>query len=534
MAEQNRVPLAGSDKLPVANAEQVGAPHPDERLEVTVRLRRRAEQELAAHLNQLATSPSEAREHLTREAYAERHGADPADIARVEAFARSSGLSVVEASSARHSVVLAGTVAKVSAAFGVTLAQYSHPDGGTFRGRQGPIYIPADLSGIVQGVFGLDDRPAASPHMRRLDELDGNQGVAAAPRVSFTPPQIAQLYDFPSGVNGQGQCVAIIELGGGYRTADLQAYFQQLHVPQPNVVAVSVDHGRNQPAGPKSADGEVMLDIEVVGGVAPGARIAVYFAPNTDQGFIDAITTAAHDTTNRPSVISISWGSPEVAWTQASMQTMDQAFQAAAAMGVTVYCASGDNGANDFPPGQGQQPGNHADFPASSPHVVGCGGTQISVANNVITGEVVWNDPGGGSTGGGYSTQFPTPTWQAKAVPGGKRGVPDVSGDASPASGYVVRVDGQSTVLGGTSAVAPLWAGLTALLNQKTGKPLGFANPVLYGVSASSGGLQDITIGDNNGFHAGPGWDACTGLGRPDGAKLLAALTSMPSTAPGH
>ena len=214
-------------------------------------------------------------------------------IAKVEAFARSSGLSVVEVSAARHSVVLGGTVAAVSAAFGVNLAQYSHPDGGTFRGRQGPIYIPAELNGIVQGVFGLDDRPAARAHIRTVDELDGgNQGVAVAARSSFTPPQIAHLYDFPTGVNGQGQCVAIIELGGGFRSADLRAYFQQLHIPQPKVVAVSVDHGRNQPAGPKSADGEVMLDIEVVGGIAPGARIAVYFAPNTDQGFIDAITTA--------------------------------------------------------------------------------------------------------------------------------------------------------------------------------------------------------------------------------------------------
>ena len=211
---------------------------------------------------------------------------------------------------------------------------------------------------------------------------------------------------------------------------------------------------------------------------------------------------------------------------------MDQAFQAAAALGVTVYCASGDNGANDFPSGPGAQPGNHADFPASSPHVVGCGGTRISVANNAITSEVVWNDPGGGATGGGYSALFPTPAWQTSAVQGGKRGVPDVSGDASPASGYAVRVDGQNTVFGGTSAVAPLWAGLTALVNQKTGRPLGFANPALYGVSTASGGFHDITQGNNNGFNAAPGWDPCTGLGRPDGAKLLPALAYKPATAP--
>jgi kumamolisin len=533
MAEQNRVALPGSDKRPVADAERLGDPHPEERIEVTVRLRPRGEQELAATVQALAAGPLEARQHLTREAYAERYGADSGDIARVEAFARANGLALVEANAAQRSVVLAGTAATLSAAFGVKLTQYSHPDGGTFRGREGAIYVPADLAGIVQGVFGLDDRPAARPHLRRLEELDGIQPLAAAPRSSFSPNQVGQMYGFPTNVNGHGQCVAIIELGGGFKTADLKAYFQQLGIPQPTVKAILVDHAKNQPSGANGPDGEVMLDIEVVGAVAPGATIAVYFAPNTDRGFIDAITMAAHDTTNRPSVISISWGGPEVSWTQASVQAMDQAFQAAAAMGVTMYCASGDNGANDFPPGQGSQPGNHADFPASSPHVVGCGGTKITVTNGAITSEVVWNDPGGGASGGGYSSLFPTPSWQT-SVQGGKRGVPDVSGDASPLSGYNVRVDGQNTVIGGTSAVAPLWAGLTALLNQQLGKPLGFVNPLLYGRAVTGGAFFDITQGNNNGFNAGTGWDPCTGLGRPQGAKLLAALSSQAASVPAN
>jgi kumamolisin len=527
MAEQARVAIPGSEKRPVANAEAIGDVHPEERLEVTVHLRSRSQGELTGRINELAAGAPAAREHLSREAFAERYGADPADIARVEQFARANGLSVVDASAARRSVVLAGTAAKFSAAFGVKLTSYDHPEGGSFRGREGPIYVPADLADAVQGVFGLDDRPAARPHMRRITDLAGIQPLAAAQQSSFSPAQVGSLYDFPSGVNGQGECVAIIELGGGYRASDLKTYFQSLGIKQPQVVAVSVDHGKNAPSGPNSADGEVMLDIEVVGAVAPGAKIAVYFAPNTDQGFIDAITKAAHDTVNRPSIISISWGAPEVAWTQASVQAMDQAFQAAAAMGVTVYCAAGDNGANDFPPGPQQQPGNHADFPASSPHVVGCGGTNITVSNNAITNEVVWNDPGDGATGGGFSTLFPRPTWQPAYQNQNGRGVPDVCGDASPLSGYVVRVDGQNTVIGGTSAVAPLWSGLTALLNQKLGKPLGFVNAQLYGLPASSGALQDNTSGDNNGYRAGPGWDPCTGLGRPDGAKLLTALSGQ-------
>jgi len=524
MSEQNRVAIPGSEKRLVANAEQVGEIHPGERIEVTVHLRSRAEGELGQRLSRLAAQSADVREHLSREEFAQRYGADPAQIARVEAFARANDLVAVESSVARRSVVLAGTAAKISAAFGVQLAAYAHPDGGTFRGRQGAIYVPSDLADAVQGVFGLDDRPAARAHMRWLSELDGIQPLAAAPRASFSPAQVGQLYDFPAGVNGLGQSVAIIELGGGFRTTDLKAYFGQLGIQQPKVIAVSVDHGRNAPAGPNSADGEVMLDIEVVGAVAPAAKIVVYFAPNADQWFIDAITTAVHDSVNRPSVISISWGSPEVLWTQASVQAMDQAFQAAAAMGVTVYCAAGDNGANDFPPGPGQQAGNHADFPASSPHVVGCGGTKITTTGNAITDEVVWNDPGDGATGGGFSTLFPRPTWQPTVQGQNGRGVPDVAGDASPLSGYAVRVDGQNTVIGGTSAVAPLWAGLTALLNQKLSKPIGFANPLLYGLPSSSGAFSDITSGNNNGFNAGPGWDPCTGLGRPDGARLLAAL----------
>ena len=526
MAEQNRVPIPGSDKRPVANAERIGDVHPDERLEVTVHLKSPGLERLTQHVNELSAQTPEAREHLSREAFADRYGADPTAIARIEAFAGANGLSVVTASRARRSVILGGTAAQMSAAFGVELASFAHPQGGSYRGREGAIYIPTDLADIVQGVFGLDDRPAARPHMRRIDELEGIQPLAQATRSSFPPNQVGQLYDFPTGVNGQGQTVAIIELGGGFKTTDLTTYFGQLGIKPPSVVAVSVDHGKNKPDGPQGADGEVMLDIEVVGAVAPGANIVVYFAPNTDQGFIDSITTAVHDTVHRPSVISISWGSPEVAWTQASIQAMDQAFQAAAAMGVTVYCAAGDNGANDFPPGQGSQPGNHADFPASSPHVVGCGGTKITVSGNTIADEQVWNDPGDGATGGGFSSLFPKPTWQQTANTQNTRGVPDVAGDASPLSGYVVRVDGQNTVIGGTSAVAPLWAGLTALLNQKLGRPLGFANPTLYGLPTSSGAFTDITNGNNNGFNAGPGWDPCTGLGRPDGAKLAGALAS--------
>ena len=348
----------------------------------------------------------------------------------------------------------------------------------------------------------------------------------------FTPPQLARLYDFPTRPDGTGQCIAIIELGGGYRSDDLQAYFKQLGIPLPQVTAVAVDGASNNPDGdPNSADGEVLLDIEVAGTIAPKASVAVYFAPNTDRGFLDAITTAVHDTQRKPSVISISWGGPEASWTPQAMEAYDQAFQDAAALGVTVCCASGDNGSADM--AQSWDHKAHVDFPASSPHALGCGGTHVDASAGAITSEVVWNDlPGGGAGGGGVSDEFPLPQWQVpahvppSANPGARigRGVPDVSGDASPRSGYVVLVDGQQMVIGGTSAVAPLWAGLIALINQVLGHPVGYLNPLIYGLPAGAGAFHDITGGNNGAYHAGAGWDACTGLGSPVGTKLLAAL----------
>jgi kumamolisin len=481
----------------------------------------------------LADQPPVERRYLSRDEYAAKHGAAPADIAKIRAFAKAHQLAVVEESAPRRTVVLAGTAAAVGAAFGVTLRQFEH-DGGTYRGRTGPITVPSDLAGVVEGVFGLDDRPQASPHFQVLGADDSV--VARGAPAAFTPVELASLYDFPPG-DGGGQCIAIIELGGGFKPADVTAYFTALKLPVPNVKAISVDGGRNHPTNANSADGEVMLDIEVAAAIAPKATIAVYFAPNTNQGFLDAITTAIHDSVNKPSVISISWGSAESNWTGQAMTQFDQAFQAAATMGVTVCCAAGDNGSAD-----GVSDGKpHVDFPASSPFALGCGGTRLSASGTTISDEVVWNENAKTSaTGGGVSGFFALPAYQKSAnvppIAGGKktgRGVPDVAGDADPNSGYRVRVDGQSMVIGGTSAVAPLWAGLVARMNQKLGKPVGYLNPILYGSLAGSGAFRDVVSGNNGSYAAGKGWDACTGWGSPVGTKLLAALGTTSGKKPG-
>jgi len=272
------------------------------------------------------------------------------------------------------------------------------------------------------------------------------------------------------------------------------------------------------------------LDIEVIGALAPKADIVVYFAPNTDAGFLDAISDAAH-ASPAPVALSISWGQSEDAWTVQARTAFDQALADAAALGVTVTVAAGDDGSTD----RATDGKSHVDFPASSPHALACGGTRLLAdpATGTVTAETVWdNGVGKGATGGGVSDAFGVPTWQATVgvptragAPG--RGVPDVAGVADPQTGYQVRVDGRDLVIGGTSAVAPLWAALLARLAQSTGRRFGLLQPALYAsvpAGAVAAGFRDITTGSNGAYTAGPGWDPCTGLGVPDGTALLTTL----------
>jgi kumamolisin len=510
------ISLEGSERHAIPGARKIAPADPSERFEVTVLVRRQARGEFSTRVADMCAGKSAP--HLSREEFARRHGAAEADLAAVRGFAATHKLAVVHEHAAGRTVILSGTAAQFCSAFHVELHQYDHP-GGSYRGRTGLIQIPGELKSVVEAVLGLDNRPQARPHFRLRP--------AASTATSFTPLQIAALYGYPNGT-GEGQCVGLIELGGGYRTADLETYFAGLGVKSPSVTAVSVDHGKNAPTGSADGpDGEVMLDVEVVGAIAPQAKIAVYFSPNTDAGFLDAITTAVHDTKNKPSVISISWGGPESSWTSQAMTAMDSAFQAAAAMGITVCVASGDSGSSD-----GVASGDHVDFPASSPFALACGGTRLSVQNSSITQEVVWNEgANNGATGGGISTVFPAAAWQAglqAVATSGQdtalkmRGVPDVAGNADPESGYDVRIDGTDTVIGGTSAVAPLWAALIARINQTSGKAAGYLNPQIYKAPQA---FRDIIQGNNGDFAATVGWDACTGLGSPNGAKLPGVVT---------
>jgi kumamolisin len=534
------VPLSGSERSEIAGATPAMQPIDNsEVITVTVLLRRRAAVPAALVAGPETVSTSE---------LGEAYGADPQDAQRVADVLREYGLTVTERQLPSRRLKVTGTLADLSRAFGTELrsVESPHPDGSghvRHRYRTGGLSVPAPLDGIIIAVLGLDDRPQARPQFR----YGHGNGHAAAARATSGPEdaaapaatagpltaiQVANFYEFPAGTDGTGQTIAIIELGGGYTADDLNAYFSGLGLAVPSVTAVGIDGGSNSPG--QDADGEVLLDIQVAGAVAPKAAQVVYFSPNTDQGFVDAISDAVHGTPT-PAAISISWGQSEDAWSGQSRVAMDAAFQDAAALGVTVTVAAGDNGASDDPSGQN---GVHCDFPASSPHALACGGTKLvgNTSTHQITSETVWNELASneGAGGGGVSDVFPVPSWQSTAgVPtsanggGAGRGVPDVAGNADPTTGYLVVVHGQQQPIGGTSAVAPLWAGLIARLAQATGKKFGLMQPLIYaGVTAGAAapGFHDITSGSNGAYHAGPGYDACTGLGSPNGTSLLSRL----------
>jgi kumamolisin len=536
-------PVKDSELPGLSPAHRVALVNPNETAEVAVLVRSDPNNEpLSSVVESLSAKSVGGRQYLSRHEFAEAHSADPADLDEIEQFASEYSLSVAGSSPSQRMVRVVGTLANLSKAFNVQLGMYRTGQA-AYRAYVGPVSVPAELADKVEGVFGLDTRPQGTHHFQRPR---GARSAYAPPGILYTPVQVASLYGFPAGLTGQGQCIGIIEFGGGYRTDDLEEYFQEIGIDPPSVVSVSVLRAVNNPTTVMANNGddvEVMLDIEVAGGVAPGARIVVYFAPIYNLGWIRAFKTAIHDSYHNPSVISVSWGGPESTWPRQVLRALNEDFKAAAAMGVTICAPAGDNGYTDGVRGSTA----HVDFPGSSPYVLCCGGTSlISTDDSTISSETVWNDgpnPANptSATGGGVSAFFPVPSYQSSVdVPpsvnppyNAGRGVPDVAGVADPNTGYKIRVDGIDlwTVpppiggpVGGTSAVAPLWAGLIALINEQLGKPVGFINPLLYSQAAEGGGLNDITSGNNGAYKAGPGWDACTGLGSPDGTTLVGLL----------
>jgi kumamolisin len=510
----SRVALRGSYRQHSPKGVKIGRPQWHERFEVTLVLRRK----------QAAPHPWAADQYYSHEELEALYGADPSDIDAVEAIASERHLTVTHVDPGARTMTLAGTFGDLTSFFGAEVDLH-RIENRTYRSRRGHLHVPGELAGRVIAVVGFDGRPVARS-VKATAPRTGNSTV-------YTPREIAGLYRFPAESTGEGQTIALIELGGGYKNADLTSYWKKLGLSGVKITAVSVSGAHNKATGdPDGPDGEVVLDIEVAGAIAPASKIVVYFAPNTDQGFLKAIHAAIHDRVRKPSVISISWGGPEDQWTRQSLDVFNQAFHDAALLGITVFCAAGDDGSAD-----GERDGKpHVDFPASSPWVVACGGTSLESADGKIESETAWNNGAGkGATGGGVSTFFAVPDYQLQAgVPVSTvrpkfagRGVPDVAGCADPSTGYFILVDGTSTVVGGTSAVAPLWAGLTALINQQLGTRVGFINPLLYSTLREHKALNDISRGTNGDFVSQAGWDACTGMGSPNGQAILDVLKQI-------
>lgn len=512
MRMSKRVAVSGSECPAMPGAHSIGPTDPHQLIEISIYLRHR--QPLPG-IDNIRTS-------LEPGTFASRFGADPAHIDLIRQFAQEHRLHVLDRGDEIHRrmVTVAGTAGVLEEAFGVELNEYQF-ENGTFRGHEGPVQIPEEIASAVQGVFGLDNRPQSQPHFRYRSRHSTRFGNRAS-NLSTTPNQIAKLYEFPSDATGEGQRIGIIELGGGFRPADIHDYFQRMQIAEPNVKVISVDHAQNRPSSPESADAVVATDIELAGAVAPGAEMVVYFAPNTARGCVNAMSRAVHDELNCPTVIFCSWGSAERNWTRQAMETIDQMAQEAALLGITVVAAAGGNGSS----GGTHDGRDHTDFPASSPYVLACGATRLMSADNVVR-EVAWNDgPQGGSTGGGYSEVFERPAWQSNVNMQTGRGVPDLALNGAPETGYDILVDGEWEVIGGTSAVVPMCAGLTVLLNNKLNTRLGCFSPLLYAANPATC-FRTVDAGANAAFTASKGWNPVTGLGSPIGVDLQQALSSL-------
>lgn len=541
--------IPGSEVSSIVGAVVVGKLPPKEQIEICVHLRHKPSSPGFPTLEEFTATPLHQRKYLSHEEFQRLHGADPADVEKIKAFGREHGIQVGEVELEHRCVHLKGTVKAMNTAFGVSLFMYKLGEK-VFRAHPGPVHIPEELTDIVVGVFGLSNPEIARPHEENSEQQEPSK-IEMHSEVDtsyFTGSHLAKLYNFPSDVTGKGQSIGIIALGGGYKIDCLREYFKKyVGLPMPNIIDVNVAGGHNNPGKNYGFDIETCGDIELAGAVAPGADTVVYFAPDANYfGFFKALYTAIQDKEHKNTIISISWGIKEGLKDERTkkddnfIKLMNQLLVEAASLGITVCASSGDNGSSDIYKDPKSDMYAHVDFPGSSPWVLGCGGTRIKVEGNAIKSEVVWNDEKDNrASGGGVSAYFSCPPYQKKAgiFPksvnqnvGVGRGVPDVAGNAVD---FLIKTNEKPIEnISGTSGVAPLWAGLIALLNQKLNTRLGFINPTLYEIR-DSGVFRDITQGNNQvyswvpGYSAGPGWDACTGLGTPHGKKLYEVLYKM-------
>jgi subtilase family serine protease len=563
--------LASSSRVGVApvlpTAARVVGPLPlDTKVPVTVALRSRDPGGLAAYASAVSVPGSGLyRHYLTTAQFAQRFGAAPSSLAAVAASLRAHGLSPGAPTANGLSIPVTANAGQLARAFSIELESVALPSRKAFANTAPPL-LDANIASFVQGVLGLDslqlDRPqgvrdsnafaGASPSVA----TGGPQPCAAASGHGRTADEIASAYRFPyfyrAGDLGAGQTIALFQLES---TTDSDvAQYQACYRTSTSYSYVSVDGG---PTG--TPQGEAVLDLEDVIGLAPKANVIVYQGPNGGTGIYDTYSKIVSD--NRAKVISTSWGSCELNRTSSMVSAQSTLFQEAATQGQSIFAASGDSGAQDCDTGFLLDPTTAwVDDPGSQPFVTGVGGTTLSVLGPPPV-ETVWNSGPQRSGGGGISRLWAMPSYQSSApgslnvingnssgapcsAPAGSycREVPDVAADADPATGYSIFLGGAWRAVGGTSAAAPTWAALTALVNGSGAcgaSPIGFANPVLYKAATYAGEFNDVTSGNNDAdgttgglYPAGPGYDMATGLGTPIGSRLAPALCALASGKP--
>ena len=476
---------------------------------------------------------------LTHDQFVYQFGTIGDEIDLVTNWAVAKGLTVLDAHAGMATVKVHGMVGTYNQLFNITLETVT-TDTRTYVTHEGNITIPDEINDVVSTILGLDNSVAFESYARLDPDAVGpnssNVDIDPSYITAPSPVDLALAYQYPTvpggvGAQGANTCVGIVELGGGWTTQNLNSTFGRIGLSNPTVVDVSVDGGVNDPTD-IGGSGEVMLDIYCVGATALGAKIAMYFAPNSFQGFIDCITAATNDTVNNPSVLSISWGTTDTNWFGSNSQ-FDTALQASIVKGITTFVAAGDFGVRAISGAATYT----VQYPATSPYVVAAGGTVVTINNDyTIASETAWGTAGGlYAGGGGVSGLYSVPTWQtgltSKTYPTPSspvaltgRGIPDVSAMATGYTFYYGINNSSGTFLG-TSAVAPLLSGLMARLNSITASKIGSVNATWY--AAKSTAFNDITVGDNHGgntvgYVATAGWDAATGVGSPIGVNILA------------
>ena len=477
-------------------------------------------------------------------------GATPVRLRRMREVFEANGLSVVLAEPASRRLVLKGPISALGHVFGVTLSHFDY-QGTVIHCHETAIRPVAALEEYVACVLGLDTRPVGRQRDAEGPTPEGPVSFMSAPAGAsvkesllasvptgsppYRPPDLAKAMGFPMERTGAGRHLAIVAFGGGYDVEIMETYFEEvLGHSGPTIVDHLVDGAKNAPDNTVDTV-EVALDVQIAGSIVPDAKITVVFAPNTYSGWVNALLAVVEELED-VDVLSISWVAAETSWSASYRQQIDDAIAELVAAGVTITAASGDFGCD---PRNGKVT---VGYPASNPNLVSCGGTKVWLDESTgsVSREEAWSQSSGrgGATGGGISALYGVPTYQTGvSLPeslsgsGPGRGVPDVSGNADPNSGFLVLASSSNpswSTQGGTSAAAPFWAAFFIQLAQARGTKLGAVNEALYAAGRSS--YTDITVGDNSygsvtGYTSVSGWDACTGLGSPVATELLSALT---------